>query len=251
VAMQPGGGGPYPPAGYPLPGYPFGWGPAPPPVPRPRGAPTRIPFTIGGIGHFFAAGMAIPLALFGLAFGFGFFFFFGSGFATTLFIIVTSTVSAALLIHLVGFYGLWRNYGSQLALATVIFGLVAIATFLSTSALVATRFGGVGPASAFLIAILVVVSDILLGVMFILEGCTYIVNRYFLLPGGSIAAGVLFTIAGGFLCSIILGFIGAILSMPALIIGGILLVKAPIPVPYPPPRYAQETAPPTGPPLPP
>ncbi|HTD81278.1 MAG TPA: hypothetical protein VK723_03905, partial [Thermoplasmata archaeon] len=86
---------------------------------------------------------------------------------------------------------------------------------------------------------------VLLGVMFILDGATFIVNRHFVQPGAAIAAGVLFIIAGGFFCSIILASAGAVVAMPALIIGGIVLASAPIPMMYaPPPDYAQPGAPP-------
>jgi hypothetical protein len=81
--------------------------------------------------------------------------------------------------------------------------------------------------------------------MFILDGAAFIVNRHFVLPGASIAAGVLFIIAGGLICSILLASAGAIVAMPALIIGGIVLTSAPIPMMYaPPPEYAPPGAPP-------
>ncbi|TLZ64708.1 MAG: hypothetical protein E6K13_01575 [Methanobacteriota archaeon] len=141
--------------------------------------------------------------------------------------------------HPIGILGFWKNYGSAIGLAAFIFGLIAIVAFLSLLAfLLLGAFGGFGGFS-FTIFILGAIGLVLIGVMFILDGVAYIVNRHFVQPGMSLAAGVLFIIAGGFICSILLGLVGGILAMPAFIIGGIALVGAPIPILYAPsPDYA-------------
>jgi hypothetical protein len=175
--------------------------------------------------------MAIPLAVFGFSLGF---FFFGSffGFFTIIILAVAVVMAVALVLQLIGFYGFWRNYGSRLGIAAFLFGLVATTVYLSATALVV--FGGDS-----VLVFLFVAAWVLLGVMFILDGAAFIVNRHFVLPGASIAAGVLFIIAGGLICSIVLASEGAIVAMPALIIGGIVLASAPIPVMYAqPPQYA-------------
>src|SRR5712664_2251610 len=178
---------PYPPAGgvYPGPGMVPGWGMRPPPSPRPHGLPSRALFLTGAVGHFIAAGMAIPFAIFGISLGFLFFFgsFFGSFSILILAIAVMMTV--ALVLHLIGYFALWKNYGSRLGMATFIFGLVATIVYLSAAVYVV--FG-----RDFSSLIVYLASWVLRGVMFILDGAAFIVNRHFVLPGASIAAGVLF-----------------------------------------------------------
>lgn len=185
-------------------------------------------FLVGAIGHFFSAGMAIPSVIFSLGLGFAFFF---GGFGTVLFLVVAAMAYAGTVVHLVGFYGLWRNYGSQLALGTFVFGFVAVGYSVAATVFFFT-IGLPGGFPSFFTSIVFLPVPILFGVLLIVEGCAYIVNRDFLLSGTAIAAGVLFIIAGGFVCSVLLDFVGSVLSIPALIIGGILLTKAPIPVVY-------------------
>ena len=210
--------------------------PAPPP--RPRGIPNRSLFLVGAVGHFIAAGMAIPFALFTLGFGFGFFF----GFFSILAIVSGIMMGVALVIQLVGFYGFWRNYGSRLGLGTFVYGLAATAFLLGATAI--ETFSR----DRFLVFI-IFPSVIALGVMFILDGTAFIVTRHYTNPGASIAAGVLYIIAGAFVCSILFSLVGGLVLMPALIIGGIVLVSAQIPVPYVPPMtYGQpEPQPPLSP----
>jgi len=96
----------------------------------------------------------------------------------------------------------------------------------------------------------------MLGTMFILEGCAFLVNRFFLgNPGGASAAGILSIIAGSFLASFILAvYSGFFVLAAALIVGGVVLARAPIPhPPYPgqpaaPPPFAPSApSPPYGP----
>jgi len=86
----------------------------------------------GAVGNFIAAGTSIPFATFGLylAFGFGFGFF---GFFSFIALAAVVLMSVALVIQLIGFYGFWKNYGSQMGIATFLFGLVAIGIFLGRS----------------------------------------------------------------------------------------------------------------------
>ena len=194
-----------------------------PPPPRPRGIPNRSLFTVGAVGHFIAAGMAIPFALFSLGFGFGFFFGFFSLIATASGVMM----AVGIVIQLIGFYGFWRNYGSRLGLATFIYGLVATAVFLAGVAL-ATFSRGQS------LVLIIFPTIVILGVMFILDGVAFIVVRHYTNPGAAIAAGVLYIIAGGFVCSVVFAIVGGLILMPALIIGGIVLVNAPIPMLYAP-----------------
>ncbi len=205
-----------------------------------------MPFLVGAVGHFFSAGMAIPTAIISLGLGFSFFF---GGFGSIVFLVVAAMGAAGTIVHLIGFYGLWRNYGSQLALGTFVYGLVTVGYSIAATVVFVTLALPSGFPSFFILSIVFLASAILSGVLLIVEGCAYIVNRVFLIPGASIAAGVLFIIAGGFACSVLLDFVGRLFSIPALIIGGILLTRAPIPIVYAVPGMVEPMTPqPPGPP---
>ena len=194
----------------------------PPPVPTPKGPPTRTPFVLGAVGGFLAAGFLIPYAIFGGFAGF-FGFFFGFGFSRILGLALDVALFVSLLLHLFALWGFWRNYGSQMGIASFAFGIVALVLFL-VAAIVSNL------ASSFGLIVVILAGLILLGVMFILEGAAYIVVRLFVgSQGASIAAGILFVLAGAFICTLYFGFIGDILAVPATIIAGIVLLKAPLP----------------------
>ena len=112
--MQPSGGTPYAQPGGPYPAPPMvtGWAMPAPPQPRPRGTPNRSLFLTGAVGHFIAAGMAIPFSLFALylAFAFG----FGFGFFSIIALTSAIMMGVALVFLHIGFYGFWRNYGSTM-----------------------------------------------------------------------------------------------------------------------------------------
>src|SRR2546428_5697786 len=172
--MHPSGGMPSAPPGgpYPPPMAP-GWAMPAPPQPRPRGTPNRSLFLTGAVGHFIAAGMAIPFSLFALYFAFA----FGSGFGFFSIFPLTAAIlmGVALVFQHVGFYGFWRNYGSAMGITAFLFGLTATAIFLGSLSLAFTS-------RDFLSAIVGIASIVLLGVMFILDGVAFLVNRHFALP---------------------------------------------------------------------
>ena len=237
--MQPGGGPPYLYARGPYPGPPTvpSWGAPAPLPPRPRGAPTRSVFVVGAVGHFLGAGIAIPFSL--LVIMFGFFFFFGS--FSTFLLGFSIMFTIGLLLHLIGFFGLWKNYGSAIGLVVFAYGVVATSLLQASVALL---FVGRDP----LYTVIGGVSYVAVGLMFILEGAAYLLNRPFLPPAASVAAGALFILSGGFFCSVVLTVIGGLAAVPALIVGGIVLLAAPIPVPYaPPPEYGTMGQPPPPP----
>ncbi len=236
--MQPSGGMPSAPpgSGYAPPPMVTGWMVPAPPPPRPHGTPSRSLFTVGAVGHFVAAGMTIPFSLFTLGFGFGLGFSFG--FFSLYPIATTVLMSVGLVVQRVAFYGLWRNYGTRLGLAAFVYGLAATVTFLAAVLALGLQLFGGGPRPIVIDPIFTyfaIGSFVAFGVMFILDGCAFILARHYMNPGASISAGVLFIVAGGFVCSLLFAFFGGLLAMPALIIGGIVLVTAPIPVTYAPP----------------
>src|SRR5256885_3720541 len=176
--MHPGGGMPYPPPPGQYPGPPMvpGWAMPAPPQPRHRGTPNRSLFLTGAVGHFIAAGMAIPFAYVALFFAFGG-FGFGFGFFSIFPLAAAILTGVALVFQHVGFYGFWRNYGSAMAIVAFLFGLTAIAIFLAAFSLAFAS-----PAFAprdFLTVIVYVAAFILLGVMFILDGVAFLMNRHF------------------------------------------------------------------------
>ena len=212
-----------PPQQYWLPG----WGVAP--LPRPRGPPTRFLFIIGAVGHFFSAAASVPFAVFGFGLG-GLFFFRFFFFEIFLFLILGVLYFVGLLLHLFGFYGFWRNYGSQMGIATFAYGLAAVVIFLVGIVL--------GVIASFSFFLLTLVGFVALGVLFIVDGVTYIVVRHSMINlGTSIAAGVLFIVSGAFVCSLFLSFVGGIIAVPAFILGGIILLRSPMPgaLPFPAP----------------
>src|SRR5688572_24581734 len=102
--MQPPGGMPPPPPYGGYAGSMFqGWAMTPPPIPRPRGIPSRSLFITGAVGSFLAAGAALPFSFFS-PFGLGFFFF---GSATLVAIGAAVLMSVGLVLHLIGMYGFW------------------------------------------------------------------------------------------------------------------------------------------------
>lgn len=211
---------------------------------HPRGTPTRSPFIIGAIGHFIAGGMAIAYGTL-VSFSFGWFPFVYSwspGF------VVSVLLSIALLLHSVGFYGMWRNYGLRIGAAAFACALVAPLILLASSVM---AFESCGPPTycyrslgSFAAAISVIVGTILLGVMSIVDGFAFLSARRFVgASGNAFGAGVMFIIGGSFLASVLLVLVGGFFVLAcALILGGVVLVQAPMPpttrMPAPPSRFA-------------
>ena len=227
--------GPPPYAGYAPPGgYMLV---APPPIPRPRGVPSRTPFVVGAVGHFFSAAMVIvygvgSLWLVGLSYLY-------QGFPLMV-VILAGILFAALVIHLVGFFGLWKNYGSGVGAGAFAYGLIAATMFLVTNvlslfAVERTCYNYYPPycyerVASWWVAF-AIASVVMLGVMFILDGVAFLVARRFTpIPGAGIAAGVLFIVGGSLVTSIIMAtFGGFFVLVPAFIIGGVILLRAPLP----------------------
>ncbi len=132
-----------------------------------------------------------------------------------------------------GFYGLRRNYGSTLALATCIISLVFIWFQLIPGILYSFLYGApyyIYYSLYTLYYIMAYVGYILTGVMIILWGCSMITNRTQMGNEGlGIATGVLFIITGSFWCSSFLTMIGSIMMIPSGILGIILLLSARVP----------------------
>jgi len=245
----------YPPPGsYPPYGFPYPVGP-PPRIPRPRGVPRRAPFLAGAVGHFIGAGASIA---FGLLMIFG--FRFDSG-GPVIFNIVGAVggviLAAALDVQLAGFHGMWRNYGSLAGAAAVAYGFAALTIFEIASLLaplaveVRCDWGWCFTAVASWGWALVFAAYAMLGAMFIVQGSAFIVNRSFLgNPGGAVASGVLFIIAGSFIASFLFAVYGGFFILaPALIVGGIVLARAPLPLlPQGRPPWGPTAQPPRAPP---
>jgi hypothetical protein len=170
-----------------------------------------------------------------MMFGLGFGRFLGS--EGVLGLALSAAFSVSLLLALFGFHGLWRNYGSAMGAATFAYGLIAIILFLVSSVLTLfavqtiCEFWGCYTIFASWGLILIIVSLVLLGVAFILDGVAFIVARRFTgLQGGAVAAGVLFIVGGSFVTSILLALFGGFFVLaPAFILGGIVLLRAPVP----------------------
>ena len=201
-----------------------------PPPPRPRGIPNRGLFLIGAGGQFFVAGAAVGL---GIALLMN---YMTEALTSPLHFIMGLLLSVAFFIGLVGFYGLWRNYGSALGAVTFGFGLAAAIVYLIAVVLAFLlrtqecyfECYSYLPAWAM---ILYFVAFIFLGVTFILEGVSYIVSRNHLgTAGGAVGAGVVSIIGGAFLCSVVLAVYGGLFVVTAAsIVGGIVFALARVP----------------------
>src|SRR2546427_5409585 len=138
-------------------------------------SPNRTPLLLGGVGHFFAGGMAIPFAALFLAVD-------PSGASTTpapAVLALGVVTILALVLHSIGFYGFWKNYKSTLAVVTFGYGLVASGVLL-------VAVVPAGPSAAIRSAALLVLSA-----MFVLYAAAYLANRPNVAHGGAPGAGVL------------------------------------------------------------
>jgi len=192
------------------------------PQPKPIGTPSRAWFTVGAIGHFFSVAASIAFGVYLLDFYF---------YPSVLMLILGILLFVAVLLQLFAFAGMRQNYGSLMGAATFGYGLAAILFFLVAAIVVQlpmVRYNWYGP---LLGLVLIIISWIALGVLFILEGVAYIVTRGFMgIPGASVAVGVLLIVGGSMISSVILAIFGGFFVLvPGFILGGILLLRAPLP----------------------
>ena len=134
-----------------------------------------------------------------------------------------------LVLEVLGFYGLWRAYGSSMGVATFAYGLAALATFLVAVfvySIFAYRSFTTWPDLSY--TVFYTVGWIALGVLFILEGVTFLFDR--VAPGMSVlgvAAGVLFIVGGCFVATVIYApFVGFFILVPAFLLGGLIMLQA-------------------------
>ncbi len=208
------------------------------PVPTPRGTPWREPFVVGAAGAFFAAAMAIVYGIAVLTVLFTAYNGFFGIFANPLGVILGTVFSGALLIHLFGLYGLWRNYGSTLAIATFVYGFIAVIVFLLANVLApfsvqvqCFSYGYCVTSTALWGFLLVLLGLVLLGVLFILEGVSFLLIRRFTgMQNPALAGGIISIVGGSLIVSILMAFLGGFfVAAVALILEGFVLVKAPLP----------------------
>ncbi len=212
--------GPGPPRYGPPPGYGY-W----PVLQRPP-EDARSLLRVGAIGGFIVCGInALTVFV-----SFTSFYFYGS--TATLFYpnfgsVVGIALAAGTFIQLIGPYGLWKNYGSKLGIATVGVGVAAVVLLFLTSR-----------QYYYYVSIWSLAGFALFGTMFILEGASWIGVRAFTgSPDGAGAVGILFIISGALFCTFLLSILGAILAIPAFLVGGIVLFRAPPPRWLPAPWY--------------
>jgi hypothetical protein len=202
------------------------------PVLAPRGVPNRSLFIVGGIGMFLTAALAICLGVLGM-FSFQYFFYsyYWGPFAIIL-LVLGVLFYIGLLMGLFGFYGFYKNYGSGMGVAAFGFGIIATTFFLVSQIVsvltVSTSYWYYGP--SILAILLSIVSLILIGILLIIEGVSFMTARHFSHTGEiNLASGIMLVIAGSFFCSFFLAYYGGyILLAVSAIIGGIVFVKSPI-----------------------
>ncbi len=201
---------------------------------------------VGAVGHFLAAPIAIfyGIILGGLFLG-GFVFAYNR----LDLIVLTTILFAAIVVHLFGAFGFWRNYGPGIGLGAFVYGIVA--GVLPPAGTILLYLGG-PTTQGTLGGLLFFVGILAVGVLFILEGVAFIVSRHFTaMRGLSVAVGILFIVAGSLMETFFLAFVGFFLLIPAFILGGIVMVRAHVPMlsalGVPPPA---EAPPPMAPPTP-
>ncbi len=216
------------------------------PVLSPKGLPSRSYFVIGGVGMFLTAALAICLGVFGLLTSQFLFYGYYSGTVMILSLILGIILYIGLLLGLVGFYGFYKNYGSGMGIAAFGFGIVATTFYLVSlivMALTVNSFSYYYGTS--ILAILVsLIGLVLVGILFILEGVSFMRARHFTHTGEvNLAAGIMLVIAGSFFCSLFLAhFGGYFLLATSAIIGGIVFAMSPIPVPVSRPPLSKKVA---------
>jgi len=208
-------------------------------------------FVVGAAGSFCAAAMAICFGLGSLLVFFSTQVGLVGVFAATIGLVLGVALSVAMLLHLVGFYGMWRDYGSPIGAATFGFGVAAIGVLLLTS--VATPFsvtmschwGYCYTQVPLWAQILSILALVLLGVLLMLEGVAMIaVRRFTGSPGLAIAGGVVSIIGGSLVVSILLALLGGFFVVTVgLLLDGMVLVQARLPLARPAARRVSPPAP--------
>ena len=150
--------------------------------------------------------------------------------------LISALLGTTLFFALLGYYGVWLNYGATAGGAVCVYGFGAAIAFLLTSVVTASSlipgclwsaYGSSVPCSF----VLLLGAMVALGIVFISAGATLIATRQltgspilsmvagaFLVVGGSLAASVVFALTLSFL-----------VLVPGLVLGGIVLLRAPIP----------------------
>ncbi len=196
----------------------------------PAGQPRRGYFVLGAIGlviFIIAATLSWTFSYLLL-----FLFLWYSPFFYIISLVPNILLTVGGIMSAIGFYGQRRNFGSNMGLATFIISLVFIWFQLIPGIIRAALYGGYYYYYPWYMIsyTLFYVGYALMGVMVILWGCSMLVNRIQMGNQGlAIAAGVLFIITGGFICSIVLEWIGLILVIPSGILGIILFATVKVP----------------------
>lgn len=229
--------------------------------PTPTGTPIRALFYVGAVGMFIIAATGIIGGILSLV-GFG--FDYGRDYPMEV-VVIGILVLVASVISAIGYIGLYRNYGSAMGAASGIYLLIASSLFLAFTVAAIHRVwytyeGYYDSYSYSYYSVnpwLYITGYVLFGIAPILLGVSHIVSRnHMTIPGLGISTGVLFIIAGSFIISTLLSFVGFIMLAPAGILGGINFVKAPIysqfgDIPHGPPAHATVSLSQPGPPPPP
>ena len=215
----------YPP--YPM----MPWMPMPymPPPPRPRGPPRKALFQVGAVGLFVLAGSSIASGVLWLIN----FSHFSYSYEYPWHITITGVLAViAMSMASVGYFGLYRNYGSLTGAAAAIYGLVAAGLFagLSVASIQHQTGGYYYDYSEYTMRMEILWAGYAIyAVAPILMGVAHAVSRFHLtIPGLGIASAVLMIIAGGFVTSLILAFVGFFILAAGGIVGGINFARAPV-----------------------
>jgi len=217
------------------PPYPYApWMPMPfmPRPPRPKGTPKKSLFQVGAAGLFMMAGSGIACGALYLIRSFS---YYSSNTYPWHIPVIGALMFISLIVSSAGYFGLYRNYGSGMGLATTIYMVIAACIFLSM--MVASieyhsyhdyyyyeNNGYYSTQTEIQWA-----GYVVLGVAPILMGVSHILSRFHLtIHGLGIAVGILFIIAGSFQITMFLSFVGFFVMTAGAICGGVNFARAPV-----------------------
>ncbi|MEW6069177.1 MAG: hypothetical protein AB1485_01020 [Candidatus Thermoplasmatota archaeon] len=172
-----------------------------------KGSPTRIYFYCGGIGSI-VCGFAIlfvGIILILLLLGIG--FFYPSGYWESLLMYSFCFLSIGCIMIGLGFYGFYRNYGTALGLATMIFSIMASLPWIALSLQLAAVLPEITyeefEATRIVFVYLLCSGTIGWGIMLILQGVTVCrVSLFTAAPALTKATSIVMIFSGALFCSV-------------------------------------------------
>jgi len=195
-----------------------------PPPPRPRGPPRPGLFRMGAVGLFLLAATGIFTGVSFLTNGL---FYYNHDTYPIWIPIAGALVLFSSLLGMAGFYGQYHHYGSGMGAAAGLYLLIGGILFILLTVTSVQHYGSSYYQTWTTNILQTWGGYIIFGVAPILMGTSNIVSRHHMgMPGLGTTSGVLFIIAGSFIISYVLSFIGFFILTAGSIVAGIHFAKA-------------------------